>query len=722
MKKRFIVLPLALCLSLFFDATGVGRHNCFSANAFADEITTLDEIVVTGSRSAAKLRNVASTIQIFDKEQIRRSPAPSITEFLSENGVAFFSQWSPGQTSISLRGVRSDGQGRDFKGGVLVLINGRRAGTANLSKLSTNQVNRIEIIRGPASVSYGSQAMGGVINLITRNGINTQGGSLTAQGGSFGYIKGSVEDAGKLTDTLSGYVGVNGEARNDYDGGRDSSKQKNTAYERYGALAALNWESVSGSGLDITVRTDGVYRAGFRGSSYDIDNDEDRYNQSVDLHYNIDLPSLNAVWESQAYMFKDVDNFRWGSEASGYDVDNIRREQKGYGLKMAPLFSLTNSTDLVVGFDAEYSELRSDRYRYGISGPKPQTAPYDINQDSLVLAGFAELNQRLLNDRMNLQMGVRYTHNKLSLVDTPFKAINGDSDVTNSHVTYSTGVCYSLLDNVKIRTSYSTGFRTPTGSELTGEYTPVLSPNSITRGNSDLDPETNRQFEVGLTYTSKNSFWDIALFDNCIEDRIGTKTIFNDGTTKISQYRNISGDARIKGVELLGQYNFAPILKMKDQNLKLLVNASYNFTMDENGKESLDSGPNAEKIQRMPEYQGSMTATYGWKQKWDISLISTLNGPMYYDTEEKLTSTAQDASDYVHKKNSFTIFNLRTNYRLRDNVRLFAGINNLFDKNYHPMFIQIDDGTCRVDPAKTNGGCGNSLPGRNFYIGMNVSF
>jgi len=153
-----------------------------------------------------------------------------------------------------------------------------------------------------------------------------------------------------------------------------------------------------------------------------------------------------------------------------------------------------------------------------------------------------------------------------------------------------------------------------------------------------------------------------------------------------------------------------------------LVNASYNFTMEENGKESLDSGPHADKIQRMPEYQGSATITYDWNQKWDISFISTLNGPMYYDTEEKLTSAAQNAGNYVHKKNTFAVFNLRGNYRLRDNISLYGGINNLFDKNYHPMFIQIDDGTCLVDPAKTNGGCGNSMPGRNFYAGLKITF
>ena len=720
MRKLIGVLIFCLCLPLAFVMISAAGKGAFPVWAFAEEILNLDDMVVTGTDAERPLRNVTSTMQIFTREQIRQSPASSVTEFLAEEGVAFFSQWAPGQTSISMRGVRSDGQGRDFKGGVLVLINGRRAGTANLSKLSTYQVYRIEIIRGPASVSYGSQAMGGVINLITKNGVNTRGGKVLAQGGSFYGVKATAEYGGNLKDSLQGYIGLNGETRDDIEGGSGSGTQVNTAYKRYGGLGAITWEGAD-NGVDVTVRTDGVYDSGFRGSSYDIDNNEDRYNQSVDLQHRIDLPGLNAVLDSHAYVFRDVDDFRWGSEAAGYDIDNINRNQTGYGLKINPQFSLTDTTNFVPGLDFEYSQLRSDRYRHGVDGPKSQTAPYDMNQNSLVLAGYAEVNQSLLSDRMNLQAGLRYTHNDLSLVDTPYVTIKGDRDVNHSHVTYNAGLGYNVIETVKLRTSFATGFRAPTGSELAGEYTPVLSPNRTTMGNPNLDPETNRQFEVGVTYSLENAFLDLALFDNTIQDRIKKKLIMKDGKNRIYQYENSSGDANIQGAELIAQCNFASLFEMNSQKLTLLLNGAYNFKMEEKGTDSNDSGPYADKVQRVPVYQGSATLTYGWRP-WDVSLISTLNGPMYYDTEEKLTPAAQDAPDYVHRKGSFAVFSLRGNYYPMENVRIFGGINNLFDKNYHPMFIQIDDGTCLVDPTKTNGGCGNSLAGRNFYIGLEVSF
>src|SRR5205807_2466499 len=105
--------------------------------------------------------------------------------------------WTPGQTLLNIRGGITEGQGRDFKSEVLVLINGRRAGTANISKLSLGDVERIEIVRGPASVVYGSQAIGGVVNIITRNGRNTpQENRVRAEVGTSEFKQATAHTAG----------------------------------------------------------------------------------------------------------------------------------------------------------------------------------------------------------------------------------------------------------------------------------------------------------------------------------------------------------------------------------------------------------------------------------------------------------------------------------------------------------------------------------------------
>ena len=127
------------------------------------------------------------------------------------------SEWTPGQTSINIRGAATDGQGRDFKSQVLVLINGHRAGTANLSKLSLADIDRIEIVRGPSSVIYGSQNMGGVINIIMKTGRTAPGTFVEGSGGSWDLEQGKAQNGG-VYKGFDWYVGAYGGKRDDYHG------------------------------------------------------------------------------------------------------------------------------------------------------------------------------------------------------------------------------------------------------------------------------------------------------------------------------------------------------------------------------------------------------------------------------------------------------------------------------------------------------------------------
>ena len=640
--------------------------------------------------------------------------------------MVFFSEWTPGQTSITMRGARSDGQGRDFRGQVLVLLNGRRAGTANLSKLSLNQLDRIEIIRGPASVAYGNQAMGGVINLITRNGRNVEGGTASIEGGSFGYIQATVEYGGVLFDRLAGYIGASGMTSDDYDGGSGSSKQINTASKRAGALAALNWDLGPNHWLDLTLRTDGVYDAGFRGSSWDYDNFDDRWNNSVDVIYAGVLEDQGIDLNAHLYVFRDVDSFHWGSEAAGVDEDNNRRELTAYGLRLTPQFKLTASTRLLVGFDWELSQLRNSRDRTSVSGePIAQVAPFDNNEDNLLIAGYSELTQSFFGDRLTLRVGGRYTRNEINQKDTPNVNLGGDTDRTFDGTTFSVGLAYAVLPDLKARASYATGFRSPTGRELAGEFSPVLTPDRITRGNGDLSAEESEQFEIGFTYAPGNLFFDVAIFDQTIKNRITTTVIDARGpgtSDDISQFINADGDARVQGIEFQVQLDAAPWLGLSGQRLTLGADSIWNFKLQADGIDRRDSGPDADKLQRLNEYKVSLRLGYEWRNRWGVSVSSLLNGPMYYDTEERLLDTAEPARNFVHRKGAYWVFNLRGHVNVTDWITVYGGIDNLLDKNEHPIFIALDKQPYISDPARSNGGRGNSMRGRFFFAGMRGNF
>src|SRR4051794_10738444 len=160
------------------------------------DLVAADSPAVAPAPAGRAGANVVGPVQIIENSEIERSTAKSVTELLAQNAVGFMSEWTPGQTSINTRGAAREGRGRVFKSQVLVLINGPRAGTANLSKMSLADIDRIEIVRGPSSVIYGSQNMGGVINIIMKTGRTAPGTFVEGSGGSWGLEQGKAQNGG----------------------------------------------------------------------------------------------------------------------------------------------------------------------------------------------------------------------------------------------------------------------------------------------------------------------------------------------------------------------------------------------------------------------------------------------------------------------------------------------------------------------------------------------
>ncbi len=265
----------------------------------AQPVGTMPEIVVTATGRPEDVSRFAGTVQVIAKERIEQSSAKSVTDLLAESAVGFMSEWSAGQTSINIRGAATEGQGRDFRSQVLVLINGRRAGTANVSKLSIADVERIEIVRGPSSVVYGSQNMGGVVNIILKTGRTAPGNLLEASVGSWDLIQGKAQSGGKI-GSYDYYVGFAAGTRDDYQVG-GGQVERNTGWNRFGGTAAFGWQLDELNRIDVTVRSDGVYDTGFRGSSANIFAYDTRFNRSVDLSYSGKMPDERFSIFVQSY-------------------------------------------------------------------------------------------------------------------------------------------------------------------------------------------------------------------------------------------------------------------------------------------------------------------------------------------------------------------------------------------------------------------------------------
>ena len=183
MKKTYLTV---LCLSTIAVTT--------TGSAFATESKSkpamMDEILVTASRTQESVKSVSANATVVSREEIEQSSANNIGDLLAEQAIGHIKKYPGNLTSIGIRGFKTDTHGNDLQGHVLILLDGRRAGTGNLAKIMTKNVERVEIIRGPGAVQYGSAGMGGVINVITRMG-SKNSLFMEAKAGSFDNREGS---------------------------------------------------------------------------------------------------------------------------------------------------------------------------------------------------------------------------------------------------------------------------------------------------------------------------------------------------------------------------------------------------------------------------------------------------------------------------------------------------------------------------------------------------
>ena len=709
----------------------------FSASVplYAQQSYIMPPTVVTATGRPEPVSRIAGTVQVIQPEAIERSSAKSVTELFAENAVGFMSEWTGGQTSLNIRGAATEGQGRDFRSQVLVLINGHRAGTANISKLSIADVERIEIVRGPASVVYGSQNMGGVVNIILKTGRSAPGTMLEASGGSWGLLQGKAQSGGTVATSVGAfdyYVGLAGGKRDNYETGGgpgNNQTEANTAWTRAGGMAALGWQIDANSRLDVTLRSDGVYDAGFRGSAGNLFAFDTRYNRSIDASFNAQTADGRGGFFFQGYYVQDVDDLNNPSPLSALNavaartvVDHNRRQLDIVGTRFQPRYSLFGGNDLLMGFDWERSWISSERERRGGAAATP-TSPQDNNQTENVFAFYAEDAQSFFGDVLTLRGGVRQTMGTTMLTATPFAPTLIPSATNYQATTWSAGATVKATDWLGFRAGASTGFRAPTATELGANFT-IVPIGTSTFGNPSLGPETSRQLEVGTTLTARAARFDLVLFQNVIANRI--ITVPTSVTT--SQFRNNPSEIVVQGLEFQADADLVKTLGLsvpETWRWSVFGNGYYNFKMTDYG--ALPAAQ-SDRVVRMNEYETSLGTRFGQSGNeipWSVQLLGILRGPMWYNTEESLSPTffpGQIRSTTVYRKDAFWVFNSRGEVEVRKGVKVFAAVNNILDVNQHPIFIALDQNPCGANQINQNGTCGNSMPGREFVLGVQVRF
>jgi vitamin B12 transporter len=645
--------------------------------AWSEEVqTTMPEMVVTATAMPSSVKKLPVHVQVIEKEEIEKFKGMTLGDILRKKMPGTYTVYPGASVRVGIRGFKSyTSVGADLEDRVLVLIDGYRAGTGNAALIPLNNVERIEIVRGPGSVLYGASAMGGVINVITRKGKGKITGCAGAEYGSFNHKKFNAGFSGGAMDDNLGYaLAISTTERGDYNypGGHT---YENTAY---------NDMSIAGS---ITARMGEEHEVHLFGMYFNADDignpaaiyDNPQQNKIDDAYqfgsvtYNGQIKENNIAWKIGGFTAKHEysdQNSAW------YDKSNY--DTFVYGTKMEVEIPTFSFGSLVVGGEAVKTKEEHTGSPQG-SGVYAPDAGYD---------NYALLAEQKINfDRLNILAGVRgdkyhlktFTNDGMSDAETDSKSF--------THLSWRTGATYWLTDEFALRGAIASAFVPPASYKMNGSYTTSW---GIYIGNPDLEPETSITYEGGIDFITQNLNSGITYFYTKYDNAISiTKTTDGNNT-----WENVDGRI-LSGIEAWIDYQYDFDISGKPCFVKPYLNGIY-FTERKELDDDTVRANGMDTVLYVAEYSLTTGAIFDYNRFWNIDFNLTRTGPQ--KVKDYRTWPAE-----VINKDPFTVCSLRFSLTPFEDFSVYLNIDNLFDERYS-----------YVD------GC--PMPGRAFVAGVKYSF
>jgi len=628
-----------------------------------EEVIALEEVVVTATRTEATLEQIGgSSVTVISAEDIEAKQQFTVEEVLKgAPGIDISATGGLGTTtSVFLRGADSKN--------TLILVDGIMfndpASTnrgADLANLTVDNIERIEVVKGPLSVLYGSNATAGVINIITKKGRGKPSVYAGLEGGSYNTWK--------------------------YYGGAS------------GALDKFNF-SVTASRVDtdgFSVANDANDRIPHAGNTSEDDGWE---NTTVSAKLGVDITpefDINAIVRNlDSEVELDDWNFLGGYSGDRFDTDpwtflptpnpTGKKERKTTGDQSFGKINVHNHFfDRFFESNLYYQVSNQEREDFDNDGIRTydhdgQTwelgwqGGLNFNDANILSLGAIHFNETMDSDSSNIHdkeadTTSLWAHDQLFLGEN-LVLVGGlrhdDHDRFGSETTYRFAPSYTIRQTqTTFKASYGTGFRAPSLFELYSPY-----------GSVALKPEESEGWDVGLEQGLVDNKVRVGLtyFSTTYTDRID----FDMATWK---YTQLPGKTKTKGIEAF--VGWTPIAE-----LDLLLNYTYNDTED----------PQGERLVRRPLNKIYVNARY----RPIVKVL--LNIDLHWVDDRKAISAAGDKDgNPVDKLDSYMVVNLSASYDVTDYMQVYGRIGNLFDEEYEEAWSY-------------------ATPGLSGYLGIKLSY
>lgn len=600
-------------------------------------------MLVTASRTPVDARQVGSSITVIDSQEIEARQAVFVTDLLrSVPGVSVSQSGGIGSfTQLRIRGAEANQ--------TLVLIDGIEVNDPgigsefNFADLLAADVERIEVIRGPQSSLWGSDAVGGVINIITKKADGPLRVEGFVDGGSFGSIKagGAISQRWDMFDfSLRGQQyetdGTNAAER----GGEEDGYRNGTVNLNIGLspLENLNF-SIVGRHTEAEREFDPADAPSFKPS--DGDNETDVSETYGLLQADLDL--FEGAWQHKvgaAITSTDSDNFESRAETTSTQGKRFKLNYQTSIMVDAPKLADSNHT-LTFALEREQEEFKQ-------SGEVTDFGNPNQKQNLTHYSYITEYRMGLLQ---RLYLGGAIRHD--------------DNEEFDDATTYRGMLSYVHPEsNTKLWGAYGTGVKNPTFTERFG-FTP-----DTFFGNPDLRPERSKGWEIGIAqpFLGDRASLSLSYFNDRLEDDING-FFFDPALGEFGGFTavNVSGESERQGVEFTLRTRVFEHLN---------ITSTYSWT---DSKQPDADGRQTREIRR-PEHQASLILDYRFlEDKANIHLGVDYVGEQRDSDFSTFPAGSVTLDDY-------TLVSLAASYQVLPALELFTRVENLLDEEYQDVF------------------------------------